>query len=285
MFESEKIITVQNIEFIGEYLYQRGISEEILENPRYQAILWKLSNILRKSDIKSFSPESKKILDSMVRVDEDGSIYFIEGVLQNRSIVTCKYYFDETDNKLKRIRVQKCPDENYIMGNVFNSDKYDDYTSVSTYNEDGIEESLAIEQNTLDGKYFSKSIRVPNRIDMIKIERLRQQKDDLKRLEDIYQIRSMQAALEDISPDAEDIDPFNIMHFDILGLPDTYRDLNFEEQVLIANTNGKILPLPETERKKKLQRYKELNVKYGRIKAFEKGIAKAFLVKNQDMNR
>ena len=24
MFESEKIITVQNIEFIGEYLYQRG---------------------------------------------------------------------------------------------------------------------------------------------------------------------------------------------------------------------------------------------------------------------
>ncbi len=180
MFESEKIITVQNIEFIGEYLYQRGISEEILENPRYQAILWKLSNILRKSDIKSFSPESKKILDSMVRVDEDGSIYFIEGVLQNRSIVTCKYYFDETDNKLKRIRVQKCPDENYIMGNVFNSDKYDDYTSVSTYNEDGIEESLAIEQNTLDGKYFSKSIRVPNRIDMIKIERLRQQKDDLK---------------------------------------------------------------------------------------------------------
>lgn len=282
MFEAEKIVSAQNIEFLSEYLYQRGVAEQLVENPRYQSILWKLSNILRKSDIKAFSPEARKTLDSIIRVDEDGSITFIEGVLQNRSIVTCKYYFDESENKLKRIRSQKCVDENYIMGNVFNSDKYDDYISVSTYNEDGIEESLAIEQTTYDGKYFSRSVRVPNRIDMIKVERYRQQKDNLKRLDDVYQIRSMQVALEDILPDAEDIDPFNTMHFDILGLPASYRDLSFEEQEVVSKMGGKILPLPEVERQRKFQVYKELNEKYGRTKIFEKGIAKAYLVK---MNR
>lgn len=285
MFEAEKIVSAQNIEFLNEYLHQKGVMEEISKNPRYQSILWKLSNMLRKNEIKTFSSEATKTLDSIVRVDEDGSISLIEGFLQNRSVVTCKYYFDESENKLKRIRVQKCNDENYIMGNVFNSDKYDDYISVSTYNEDGIEESLAIEQTTSYGKYFSKSTRVPNRIDMIRIERYRQENEDLKRLEDVYQIRSMQAALEDIEPDAEDIDPFNTMHFDILGLPASYRDLEFEEQEVVSKMGGKILPLPEVERQRKFQVYKELNEKYGRTKAFEKGIAKAYLVKSQDMNR
>lgn len=285
MFETEKIVSAQNIEFLSEYLYERDVAEQLTENPRYQSILWKLSNILRKNEIKAFSPDARKTLDSIIRVDEDGSITFVEGFLQNRSVVTCKYYFDESENKIKRIRAQKCVDENYIMGNVFNSDKYEDYISVSTYNENGIEESLAIEQTTSYGKYFSKSTRVPNRIDMIRIERYRQENEELKRLEDVYQIRSMQAALEDIEPDAEDIDPFNTMHFDILGLPAPYIDLDFEEQEVVSKMGGKILPLPEVERQRKFQIYKELNEKYGRTKAFEKGIAKAYLVKNQDMNR
>lgn len=285
MFESEKIVSAQNMEFVNEYLYQRGINEQLARNPRYQSILWKLSNILRKNEIKPFSQESKKAFDSMVRVEDDGSVSFIEGVLQNKSIITCKYYFDEIDDKLKRIRVQKSTDENYIIGNVFNTGKYDDYTSVSTYNEDGIEECLAVEQTTSYGKYFSKSIRVPNRIDMIKIERIRQQGERLQRLEDVYQIRSMQAALEDISPDAEDIDPFNTMNFDILGLPSAYRDLNFEEQAIVNKMNGQILPLPEEERKERFQTYKKTNEKYGRTTAFEKGIAKAYIVKNQDIDR
>ncbi len=273
MLENEKIVSAQNIEFINEYLYKKGVSGQLIENPRYQSILWKLSNMLRKNEIKAFSSEAKKTLNSVVRV-EDESVSFVEGVLQNRSIVTCKYYFDESDGKIKRIRIQKCPDENYIMGNVFNSEQYEDYISVSTYNEYGIEECLAIEQNTSDGKCFSKSIRVQNRIDMIKIERIIQQSDILKRLEDLYQIRSMQAALEDISPDAEDIDPFNTMNFGILGLSAIYRDLDFEEKEEISKMNGQILPLSEEEKQKRFQTYKDLNRKYGRTIAFEEGIAK-----------
>lgn len=273
MIDDKKIVGIQNREFIEEYLFVRGIADNISDNPRYQSILWKLSNLLMKSKEKAYSAGAKEFLDSVVRMNNDGSIAFIEKAEEDGNLITCKYYVDGNDEKLKRMRTE-C-----------SRDKKDNCISVSVYDDDGIEESLTTEQIIKNGKYFSKATRVPNRIDMIKLERVKQEKSEFKRLPNIFQIRSFQVGLEDINPTCEEIDPYDIMHFSLLGLPNIYRDLTKEENDIILKMNGKIYPLVEKERERRFKEYKELNKTYSRTNAFENGIAKAFMVKNQDLDK
>ena len=282
MLEDKKILGMQSREFINEYLVARGISSDILKNPRYQSILWKISNILIKENKRNYSEEAKEFLDSIVKFDDAKNISFIEEIDENSMIITCRYYIDELDGKLKQIRSEK----NYTLSeNPLNDyNRRDDCITVSEYNSDGIEECLSTEQTVSFGKYFSKATRVPNRLDVIKIERIKLINDNLTRLDDIYQIRCMQVALEDIYPTKEEIDPYDIMHFSVLGFPKIYKDLNYEEQLMMSRTNGKVLPLSENDRIERFKEYKRLNEMYGRTKAFENGMAKAFLVKNRDFN-
>ena len=44
--EEKKLEIVRIKEFVDQYLYERGISSYISEHPRYDSILWKLSNFL-----------------------------------------------------------------------------------------------------------------------------------------------------------------------------------------------------------------------------------------------
>lgn len=269
MLEDKKVETIRNKDFIGEYLFERGLSSEIMENPRYESILWKLSNMLIKMGYTHNSEKAKLFLSSIINIEADGSLIIVEGKGPNNTIVSSKYTYDEDDEKLKRFRVEG------------RTDGTADAKTISIYNDDGIEESLGVEQTTKYGKYFSKATRVKNRIEMIKIERMEQIGENLNRLPDIYQTRLMWAALEDISPDAETIDPFDTMHFDVLGLPPIYRDLTPQELEMINITNNEILPLPQIHRQEQLDNYKKNNDLYGRTKAFEKGIAKYLIVKDR----
>lgn len=272
MLEDKKVETIRNKDFIGEYLFERGLSSEIMENPRYEAILWKLSNMLRKMEYSHNSEKARTFLSSIVNIEPDGSLIIIEGKGPNNTIVSSKYAYDMEDGKLKRFRVEGRPD-----GTA-------DTKTISVYNDDGIEESLGVEQTTAYGTYFSKATRVKNRIEVIKIERMEQAGETLNRLPDMYQIRLMWAGLEDISPDAETIDPFDTMHFDVLGLPPIYRDLEPQELEMVNATNNEILPLPQARRQEQLDNYKKNNDIYGRTKAFEKGIAKYLIVKDRSLD-
>lgn len=269
MLEKDKVETIRNKDMIGEYLFERGLSSNIMENPRYESILWKLSNILRKMKLSYNIDSAKSYLSSIISIEEDGSIIILEGEGPNNTIVSSKYMYDIEDDKLKRLRVES------------RADGVPNIQTISIYNDDGIEESVGVEQNVENGKYFSKATRVKDRIDIIKIERLEQEGKKLQRLPDVYQKRAFWAALEDIDPDAETIDPYGIMHFDILGIPDIYVDLTPEENAKVAQDGGKIFPLPEAQRAKQLSDYKQNNDNYGRTKAFEKGVAKYLVVKDR----
>lgn len=269
MLEKDKVETIRNKDMIGEYLFERGLSSNIMENPRYESILWKLSNILRKMKLSYNIDSAKSYLSSIISIEEDGSIIILEGEGPNNTIVSSKYMYDIEDDKLKRLRVES------------RADGVPNIQTISIYNDDGIEESVGVEQNVENGKYFSKATRVKDRIDIIKIERLEQEGKKLQRLPDVYQKRAFWAALEDIDPDAETIDPYGIMHFDILGIPDIYVDLTPEENARVAQDGGKIFPLPEEQRAKQLSDYKQNNDNYGRTKAFEKGVAKYLVVKDR----
>lgn len=162
MLEDKRIEVIRIKEYITEYLFGRGISTDLQDNPRYEAILWKLSNMIRKVSPKGFSDEAKQLLGSIINIGTDGSLIIIEGAGKNNTLVSSKYYFDRNDNKLKRLRLETAP------GGKVNC------MTIGTYNSDGIEVSLSTEQNTLIGKYMSRATREPNRIDLIKIERFKQ---------------------------------------------------------------------------------------------------------------
>lgn len=266
MLEDKKIQIARNKEFVDEYLYERGLATTIADHPRYDSILWKLSNFIRKSNSLPYQNGAKDVLNSIVSIESNGDLVLCEGISPEYMLVTSKYYIDDSDEKLRRLRTET--DKNGEIKIV----------ALSLYNDDGIEEALATEQNTEYGKYFSKAVRLDNRPDIIKIERVKSEKGDLKRLEDIYQIRSFQAALEDIYPDREEIDPLDTMHFSILGLPPIYEDLPKDIMKIIKKRDGKITPLLEKQREEIFREYKKLNDMYGRTKAFEKGMKKVLVI-------
>ena len=97
MLEDKKIKSIQNREFINEYLIKKGISHLIVKNPRYQSILWKLSNLLDKSNKRSFTDDAITFLDLITKIEEE-TIYFMESPKYG-SIISNKYYIDNEDNK------------------------------------------------------------------------------------------------------------------------------------------------------------------------------------------
>ncbi len=266
--EEKKLEIMRIREFVDQYLYERGISSYISEHPRYDSILWRLSNFLRKSDCKGYSDKSKELLNSIIVVEQNGSLILFDGIGPDSTIITSKYYVDATDDKLRRLRTEKDRD-----GNI-------QTVTLNTYNDDGIEEILSTEQTTNKGKYFSKATRLPNRLDVIKIERVRNENGGLKKLDDIYQGRTFLVGLEDIYPDIEEVDPLDAMHFSILGMPPIYKDLPDDMQQTLRQNKGSLPPLLESQRQELLEEYKRLNEMYGRTRAFEKAMAKALVVKN-----
>lgn len=268
--EKEKIETEQNKHFLEEYLYERGISTQITENPRYDSILWKLSNVIRKSEFKAYTDSAKELMNSIVQIDESGNIIMLEGLNKEGNLLTSKYYIDNEDEALKRTRMETA-----------RGIKEPICVESSIYNDDGIEIMKETKQKIDDGIYFSRATRLENRIDMVKVERAEQKSNgDASKLPDMYQIRCFQVGLEDIEPDMEEVDPLNVMGFGVLGMPPIYQDVSLDELKSLRDSNGKIMPLPEQYRYQVLEKYKELNKNYGRTKAFEKGIAKMLIVKD-----
>ncbi len=270
--EKEKLETEQNKHFLEEYLYERAISTEITENPRYDSILWKLSNLIRKSEFKAYTDDAKELMNSIVQIDEAGNVIMLEGLNKEKSLITSKYYFDNEDESLKRTRME-----------TIEGGQEPICVSSSSYNEDGIEVMKETKQKIDSGMYFSRATRLDNRIDMIKIERVEQSTNgEIKNLDDMYQIRCFQVGMEDIDPDMEEVDPLNIMGFNIVGMPPIYKDVSLDELSTLRDSDGKVMPLQEQYRQQALKKYKELNKNYGRTRAFEKGIAKMLVVKDID---
>ena len=271
MLEDKKVDLIRAKEAVDEYLYGRGVSGELVEHPRYDSILTMLAQKLTVYGKKNYGIAVHEVLDKIIYVEADMSIMILEGEGPNGTAVTSKYYIDSQDGgKLKRLRLQAKNEKEVVCA------------TISTYNDDGIEESLSTEQNLDNGDiYFSKATRDLKRPEVIKIERMKQVNDELTKMPDIYQFRMFMPALEDIYPDRDVVDPFDVMHFSFLGMPDIYRDLTKDEIGLINMNGGKITPLSDKYKKELLDEYKKLNAYYHRTKVYEKGLEKALEIKDR----
>lgn len=260
--ETKKIENIKNIEFIKEYLKRTKLSNKIMSHPRFDSILWKISSLMRKADVRAFSQEAINLLNSILVIKADGSIAIFENKGKNAFVSSTKYYFDEEDMKLRKIFCEPSVDGTEI-------------NLVSTYDEDGIEESLLLEQKWPDGaKYYTNTTRVPNRIDMIKVERIQEENGNRERMEDIYQLRTFCVAYEDIAPGIDEIDPLDAIHMSILGVPPIYRDLDSDELKIIEECDGEVFPLDDENKEKQLKDCIETNKFYGRTRKFEEAIAR-----------
>jgi hypothetical protein len=260
--ETKKIENIKNIEFIKEYLKRTNLSSRIISHPRFDSILWKISSLIRKADVRAFSQEAINLLNSILVIKADGSISIFENKGKNAFVSSTKYYFNEEDMKLRKILCEPKIDgteENWV----------------STYDEDGIEESLMLEQKWPNGsKYYAKTVRVPGRIDMIRIERIEEENGSRERMEDIYQLRTFCVAYEDINPGIDEIDPLDAIHMSLLGVPPIYRDLEPDELEVIEECDGEVFPLDDESKEKQLMDCIETNKFYGRTRKFEGAIAK-----------
>lgn len=272
MVEDRKIEIIRNKELLKEYFYERGLSFEIMDNPRYETILWKLGNMISKMGLSSDISKAISYVTNIIDIDADGNLIMTETGDLDKTIVTSKYEYDAQTEELKMFRVEMGPDSKILR------------KTISVYNEDGIEECLATEQPLEDGGvYFSKATRLKNRIDVIQIQRMMKTGDNEERLTDVYQQRVFWAALEDIEPDLATVDPLEKEPLMKLGMPPIYQDLPVQVMQKISENGGNAYPLPESEREEQLKFYKETNEHYGRTKVFEKGIAKALIVKDKSI--
>jgi len=260
--EAKKLENIRNIEFIKEYLKKTNLSNRIISHPRFDSILWKISSLMRKAGVKAFSQEGINLLNSILIIKSDGSISIFENKGKNPFVSSTKYYFDENDMKLRRIYCEPKIDgteENWV----------------STYDEEGMEENLMLEQKWPDGvKYYTNTTRVPDRIDMIKIERIEEKDGKRIRLEDFYQLRNFCVAYEDINPGVDEIDPLDAIHMSLLGVPHIYRDLEPDELEIIDKCDGEIFPLDDEYKEKQIMDCIETNKFYGRSRRFERAIAR-----------
>lgn len=260
--ERKKLENSQNLEFVRTYLAKTNLSGEIAKHPRFDTILWKISALMQRVGVKAFSSEAVSLLSSNLIIVKDGSVVIVEDANQKDFVASTKYYFDESDATLKRIVCGKNNDESEM-------------TSISTYDDDGIEQGLLISQKCVDGsKFYSNSNRVPGRIDMIRIQRILEKNGERKTLADVLQIRTFCVAYEDIYPSADDIDPLDFIHLSFLGVPPIYRDLDPEELRIIEDCDGEVFPLDDDNKARQLKDAIDTNKFYGRSRKFEGAIAR-----------
>lgn len=258
----KKLENSQNMQFAREYLSKTKFSQRIATHPRFDSILWKISSLMRKAGVKAFSEQGIAFLSSILVVAKDGSLVMLENKDQNDFVTSIKYYFDENDMTLKRIVCDKNHDGS-------------ETTTISTYDDDGIEVSSMLEQRMIDGsKFYSNSTRVPSRINMINIQRISERDGERYVLADVMQIRSMAVAYEDLEPTADEIDPLDVVHLFAFGVPPLYRDLDKEELAIIKECDGEVFPLDEDHNVELLMDYIERNKFYGRSRKFEGALAR-----------
>lgn len=274
----QAIKNARNIRKIDEYLTSNKVSDKILHHPRYSAILWKISYLMRNFSSQNMTTgEGKFDLETCVFVEKDGSVRIhipTKNIEQNPSSVET-YFFDESAKKLKRRIIQE------------NSRGLID-TYISTYNGNGIEEKLQVEQKEdIEESYFTEITRIKGRPNAVKVQTGKGRGDKLFHKRTEYRISNLDGAFEDILLLPDEIAPFNSGYFSQTGRENKRKDesritrilpfhrkLNQLEQNLVNSCGVSALKLNPEETKELVEKMKKFNYYYNRNTYYEGAIEK-----------
>ena len=122
--EDRKIEIIRNKEMLKEYFYERGLSSEIMDNPRYETILWKLGNMISKMGFTSNTSKAISYISNIIEIDANGNLIMTESGDFNKTIVTSKYEYDTQLEKLKKFRVEMGPNNKITICIYLNNITY-----------------------------------------------------------------------------------------------------------------------------------------------------------------
>ena len=260
--------------FVGEYLEQRGIAEEIKRNPRFQSIIWHISVMLKRQKIDFTGQEAVKWIQDNIKIGEQGNeiMYVISGkdryypsnTNMDSTIQFVKYFYDQEGMK-RAVKEMKGQEVTLQI--------------LSEYNEEGIEECQKVD----DQQYISMIQRIENRPELKVITDYN--KETKEAVGRSYEKRFFWVALEDFAPNLIEVDPIETQPIFKYEIPPFYEPFSIIDRQQIELTRNLILPLPEIYREKQLKEYKETNEAYHRTNVFEKGMAKMLSVRNREIKR
>ena len=274
----QAIKNARNIRKIDEYLTSNKVSDKILHHPRYSAILWKISYLMRNFSSQNMTTGERKFdLETCVFVEKDGSVRIhipTKNIEQNPSSVET-YFFDESAKKLKR---------RIIQGN--SRGLIDTY--ISTYNENGIEEKLQVEQkDDIEESYFAEITRIKGRPNAVKVQTGKGRGNKLFHKRTEYRISNLDGAFEDILLLPDEIAPFNSEYFSqiarenkeedesrITRILPFHRNLNQLEQNLVNSCGVSALKLNPERARELARKMKQFNYNYNRNTYYEGVIEK-----------
>lgn len=276
--EEQTMENARNIRKTEEYLISKKISNKILHHPRYSAILWKISYLMRNFSTQNIVTGIKGFdLETCISVEKDGSVRIhvpTENIEQNPSSVET-YFFDESAEKLKRRIIQVNP-----KGLI---DTY-----ISTYNENGIEEKLQVEQKEdIEESYFAEITRIKGIPNAVKIQTGKGRGSKLFNKRTEYRISNLDGAFEDILLLPDEIAPFNSGYFSQIAIDAKnedesrttrvlpfHRKLNQLEQNLVNSCGVSALKLNPERARELARKMKQFNYNYNRNTYYEGVIEK-----------
>ncbi len=266
---------IRSNHFVQEFLEQRRITEEIKRNPRFQSIIWHISVMLKQQGLDFTKQEAIEWIQNNIKIGEQGKeiMYAIsekDGYYPNNlipHIQFVRYFYDQEGMKREVTEL----DEN----------RKQTLQILSKYNEDGIEETQFVDDK--QGDYISMIQRVENRPELISIADYNKETKQLTAIN--YEKRFFWVAWEDISPNLIEMDPMETNLALKYGRTQAYEPFSAKERKQMQLSGNRILPLPEQEREKQLQYYKELNEQYHRTRIFELGMAKMLNVRNREIRK
>lgn len=249
---------------VQECLEHKPIHAEFKNNPRFQSIIWHISVMLNRAGLDFSDKKATEWIDTNITIGEQGEIIYILSPEDRyylahspEGLQFVKYFFDQNGLKRSVVEVGKNNKRNLQI--------------LSSYNEDGIEESQIVED--FEANYISNLTRVKNHPELRRIIDYSKNEEKIKSVE--YEQRTFWVALEDLNPNLIEVDPLETNP--LLK----YGNSHFYDTLSIKNEN-QIPALPEMRREELFQDYKNLNRNYHRTTDFEKGIAKLFCVRNRD---
>lgn len=267
--EEDKIYILQSNHFVEEYLNELPICPKLKENPRFQAIIWHISVMLKREGIPFQEEQAKKWIENQIHIGKNGEVgymlnakdrYYPDSYFSTIQFVQYAYNGEQVQRHVKEVNNQETTME-----------------ILSYYNEDGIEEKQLVWDDMFGKRYCFERVR--NNPELSHVH-----KYDIscpKNVKEYYEERTFLVGLEDLSPNLIEMDPLEANSLLKYGSPPQFysevQNCNFMAEKMIENEK---IALPEQTRQEHFNYYQQVNKQYGRTSAFEKGLAKLFMVRS-----
>lgn len=151
--KEDKIYILQSNHFVEEYLKQLPIHPELKENPRFQAIIWHISVMLKREGIPFHDEQAKRWIEHQIHVGKNGEI----GYMLNAKD---RYYPDDCSQAIQFVQYSHNGEQ--VQRHVKEVEVNNQETTMeilSFYNGDGIEEKQLVSDEIYGNRHLFERVK------------------------------------------------------------------------------------------------------------------------------